>query len=637
VTASLIPLRVIGTEYAPAEDDSEFEVNLQLPPGTSLAATDAAGRQAEGYLQQMPEVKDYFTTVSIPGSNRGGFGGGASSVNIQATTVDKSQRTRTVFELLNVMRAQSRNIAGASFSGNVTSPLPGGGGGFGIQVTVSGPDLNTVNQVAAEAQTTLLQVPGVQDIRNSQLSQVPQLNIQLDGQRMAELGVNNQAVDTALSTAIGGTVVTEFQPPGAEQEDITLEGPEAVRYNLTTLGQIPVGAANNSVITLGQIATLSNGSGPVSIQRVNRADTVTLSASAVGRPLGDVSQDMYKALNALSLPAGYSYALRGSVQIFNQAITALAAALVLSIVLEYMLLVALYESWLLPFVRMLTVPLGLFGGMMMLLATGNTINIFSIIGMIMGEGLVAKSGILLIDYTKTLQERGIGRTAALQEAVRVRLRPILMTSCTMIFGMLPLALKLEPGAETRAPMALVVIGALLSSTLLTLIVVPALYSLLDDLQGRAFGRKRRDFEVVQPPAAEVVAPVGAPAAPQSNGHDGEPQPHTNGRDGVPVNVVESSDAFLLRAALPGIKQQDVDVSIEGRVLTISGERRGDGDGNGATYLVREYETGRWQRSMALPQEVDSAGVRASYENGILEVRLPKVAPGPARKVPIDEV
>ncbi|MBV9323519.1 MAG: efflux RND transporter permease subunit [Chloroflexi bacterium] len=646
IAFSLVPLRVIGTEYAPAEDDNEFEVNLQLPPGTSLTATDAAARQAEAYLQQMPEVKDFFTTVSIPGGNRGGFGGGASSVNIQATTIDKNQRKRTVFDLLNVMRAQTRNIAGASFSGNVTSPLPGGGGGFGIQVTISGPDLNTVNQIASETQNTLLRVPGVQDIRNSQLSQVPQLNIQLDAQRMAELGISNQTVDTALSTAIGGTVVTEFQPPGAEQEDITLEGPDAARYNLTTLGQIPVGSTNGgaSVVTLGQVATISQGSGPVSIQRVNRADTVTLSASAVGRPLGDVSQDMYKALNTVSMPAGYSYALRGSVQIFNQAITALAAALVLSIVLEYMLLVALYESWLLPFVRMLTVPLGLLGGLTMLLVTGNTINIFSIIGMIMGEGLVAKSGILLIDYTKTLQERGIGRTEALQEAVRVRLRPILMTSCTMIFGMLPLALKLEPGAETRAPMALVVIGALLSSTLLTLIVVPALYTLLDDLQTRVFGRKRRDFEAVQPVAAVGAEPApGEPvAAGQSDGHGGPPAgdghdgaAHGNGRDSVPLNVVESSDSYVIRAAMPGIRLEDVDVSIHGHTLTISAERHVDGERDGVRYLVHEYETGRWQRTMALPQEVDGADVRASYENGILEVRLPKAAPGAARKVPID--
>src|SRR5690349_10353954 len=139
VTASLIPLRVIGTEYAPAEDDNEFELSLQLPPGTSLATTDEAGRQMEAYVSQLPEVKYYFTTVSIPGGAGGGFRGGASTVNIQATTVDKNQRKRSVFDLLNVLRAQSRNIAGASFSGNVSSPLPGGGGGFGIQMTLSGP------------------------------------------------------------------------------------------------------------------------------------------------------------------------------------------------------------------------------------------------------------------------------------------------------------------------------------------------------------------------------------------------------------------------------------------------------------------------------------------------------------------
>jgi HSP20 family molecular chaperone IbpA len=237
--------------------------------------------------------------------------------------------------------------------------------------------------------------------------------------------------------------------------------------------------------------------------------------------------------------------------------------------------------------------------------------------MIMGEGLVAKSGILLIDYTKTLRERGVGRTEALQEAVRVRLRPILMTSATMIFGMLPLALKLEPGAETRAPMALVVIGALLSSTLLTLVIVPALYTLLDDLQVNVLGRKRRDFEAVPPvPTVARVTPNGA-------------------HDGVPLNLVEASDAYLVRAALPGVRPEDVDVSIHGHTLTIAGQRRVDGEANGHKYLVREYDTGHWMRSMALPQEVESAGVRASYQNGILELHLPKAAPDSKRKVPID--
>jgi HAE1 family hydrophobic/amphiphilic exporter-1 len=515
----------------------------------------------------------------------------------------------------------------------VASPLPGGGGGFGIQVTLSGPDLTTVNQLAIDAQNALLTVPGVQDIRNSQLSQVPQLNIQLDSQRMGELGISNQTVDNALSTAIGGTVVTELQPPGTQQEDITLEGSDSTRYDLTTLGQLPVGSANGAPITLGQVATFTNGSGPVTIQRVNRADTVTLSASAVGRPLGDVATDMNHALQTLNVPAGYSYALRGSVQIFNQAITALAAALVLSIILEYMVLVALYESWVLPFVRLLTVPLGLLGGLIMLLITGNTINIFSIIGMIMGEGLVAKSGILLIDYTNTLRERGVPRLEALQEAVKVRLRPILMTSATMVFGMLPLALKLEPGAESRAPMALVVIGALLSSTVLTLVIVPALYSLLDDLQVKFLGRKRRDFETIpaheSAPAEPIKEPVAAGVHANGNGNG----QNGSGHNGVPLNVLESPDAYLVRAALPGVKQEDVEVVIQGHTLTISGERRMDGE-DGQRYIMHEYDTGRWQRRMALPEEVEKAGVHARFVDGILELILPKAAPDSARQVPI---
>jgi hydrophobic/amphiphilic exporter-1 (mainly G- bacteria), HAE1 family len=183
----------------------------------------------------------------------------------------------------------------------------------------------------------------------------------------------------------------------------------------------------------------------------------------------------------LSLPAGYSVTVAGGAQQLNQALGSLVQALVLAVLLEYMLLVALYQSWFYPLVRMMAVPLGIFGALAGLWLTHNTLNIFSIIGLVMAEGLVAKSSILLIDYTNTLRESGIERTQALAEAARARLRPILMTSATMVFGMFPLALKLEAGAESRAPIAVVVIGALVSSTLLTLLVVPATYTLFDDL------------------------------------------------------------------------------------------------------------------------------------------------------------
>jgi HSP20 family molecular chaperone IbpA len=287
-----------------------------------------------------------------------------------------------------------------------------------------------------------------------------------------------------------------------------------------------------------------------------------------------------------------------------------------------------------PLVRMLTVPLGMIGAFVLLWLTGNTINIFSIIGLIMGEGLVAKSGILLVDYANTLRERGMSRTQALTEAVRVRLRPILMTSCTMIFGMLPLALKLEPGAETRAPMAIVVIGALLSSTVLTLVVVPALYTIIDDLQTRLFGVKRRQWEKA------IQVATGAPTVPAPH------EVHANGKlsaqpgAAVPLNVLDFGTVYLVRAALPGVKMEDVDVSVDTRTLTIRGTRRshgdgdGDGDGDGA-WVVQEYDAADWERSMALPAEVDGSGVTASYEDGILELRLPKTETATAtRKVPI---
>lgn len=510
---AMIPLHILGTEYAPAEDDNSFETTLSLPPGTSLEETNRAAQQLEGYIKAMPEVTYYFTSVSVPGG--GGFGrGGASTVNVRLQTVDKNDRQRSVFDLINVLRGQSRQIPGANFGGGVNSPLPGGGGGGGggIFMQITGPDLNGVNQLAGDAQDTLQAVPGISDVRSSNLTTVPEVDIHLNSQVMAQLGLTNQQVDQALATAVGGTPVTQFQPNGQPAQDITLSAANASRYDLSTLSQIPVGvvagssssgsgvgtsSANGSVVTLGQIATLTNGTGPVTIQRINRQVAVSVTASAVGRPLGDVANDVQAALKAMSLQPGYSITLRGSVQIFNQAITALASVLVLSFILEYMLLVALYESFLFPIVRMLTVPLGMVGAFLLLWATGNTINIFSIIGMIMGEGLVAKSGILLVDYTNTLREQGWGRTEALQEAARVRLRPIMMTSATMIFGMLPLALKLEPGAETRAPMAVVVIGALISSTFLTLLVVPALYTMMDDLQTRLFGAPRTPQEVAE--------------------------------------------------------------------------------------------------------------------------------------------
>jgi len=523
---SLVPLGFIGSEYAPQEDDNMFSVNLNSPPGTSLDAIDAASKQMEAVLTAMPEVQYVFNQVS--GGGGGGFGRGGARASLDVQVYPKSQRSRSVFEILDAARAAGKRIPGVQVSGNVPSPL-GGGGGFGgggtasVSVQLAGPDLPTLNQVGDQVIATMSTIPGIVDVQNSSNAGNPELQVKLDRGRMAQLNVSSQSVATALRTAVSGSVVTPFRPVGSTQLDVTLVASDADRFDINKLATLPVGtgaaagggtgtpstttSTTPTIVTLGQIATLSYGTGPTQIQRVDRNRTMTLTGTAQGRPIGDVARDVTSAMNTqTSLPAGYSYQLRGGVQQLNNAFGTLGQAMVLSVILEYMLLVALYESWFYPITLILGVPLGIVGALLGLWATGNTLNIFSIIGLIMAVGLVVKTGILLVDFTNTLRKRGMGRTEALAEAASVRLRPILMTTATMIFGMLPLALKLEPGAESRAPMAVVVIGGLLSSTFLAIFVTPALYTLLDDLQSLIFRSPR---SVVPVPSTRVASPLKA--------------------------------------------------------------------------------------------------------------------------------
>ena len=482
--AALVGFGALGTEYAPQEDDGNLRAQLSMPAGASLAATDDAARQLEAALRGIPEVRNLFTSVSA-----GGFGGGGGSANIAVEIGAKHERGRSAAKIADEIRAIGRTIPGAQVSASINSPLGGGGGTNSVSVQLNGPELDTLTQIAVQVQAIGATVPSLSALQSTGLQASPELHIRLDRARMAQLGVTSQSVATILRTSLTGSTVTQLRRPGQPQVDITIIGTPQNRASLNDLMALPIaggftgaGAASaTGPVTLGQIASVVPGSGPVQIQRTDRNRTLTLRGVATGRALGSVAADLRAELDKLDLPAGYSVTLGGQVQALNDALTSLSQALVLAVVLEYMLLVALYQSWFYPLVRMMAVPLGLVGALVALIVTGNTLNIFSIIGLVMAEGLVAKTSILLIDYTNTLREEGMERVQALAEAARTRLRPILMTSATMVFGMFPLALKLEAGAESRAPIAVVVIGALISSTFLTLIVVPSLYTLFDDL------------------------------------------------------------------------------------------------------------------------------------------------------------
>lgn len=500
---SFIPLKLLGVEYAPQEDDGQMNVSLNMPSGMGLEAYDAAGRQLETMLFQMPEVQNVFTTIR--GGGGGGFGGGT---NMTVQLVDKHERQRSIWDIQNQIRRMATSIPDATIRSNVQSSFGMGGGGMGLRIEILGDDLATLKNLADQVSQVAGTIPGVVDVRNPDVAGQPEIRIVMDHRKMAELGVTSQQVSSTLRTMLAGTSVGQLRPDGRDEMDITLVAGDLDRLDLARLESMPLvsstaGAGSSSatggttsasnIVRLGQVTTLQRTTGPQSISRSNRQRVLSVSATVDGRALSDVADDMRKAMLDVPIPLGYSYTIGGSVRQMDAAVSALTSALTLSIILIYMLLVALYESWLYPLAIMLALPVSLIGAFGGLVLTGNTLNLFSMIGMIMLMGLVAKNAILLVDYTNILRARGYERFEAIVEAGRTRLRPILMTTATIIAAMTPLAMKLESGAESRAPMAVVIIGGVISSTMLTLVLVPSVYTYLDDLQNALGGPKTFGF------------------------------------------------------------------------------------------------------------------------------------------------
>ncbi len=487
---AMLHYNIIGSEYAPPEDDGNFQVNITMPPGTSLAGTDAVVRRVEAALGRIPEVKNLFVSVGT-----GGFGtSGSRNAQIAVQLEDKHHRTRSVFDVLAEARRAFRQIPEAQIRASVSSPLAGGGGG-GLSIRLQGDDLDKLAEIAGRVEEIVRTTPGAVDVQNNAQQRDPEVRAVLDRERLADLKISAGTVAAAMRTMVGGTVVTQVRPDGASQVDVRLISADGERVSPEQLGAIPILTGDGAAtVRLDQVARIVRDAGPARIQRTDRQRVVDVQAGVAGRSLGDVSRDVRAQTGAMPLPEGYRLTFGGQVQQLELAFAALLSALLMSIVLVYILMVALYESWLTPFAIMFSVPVALvsaFGGLYL---TGNTFNIFSLIGMIMLVGLVGKNAILLIDFADTLRKRGMPRTEALLEAGYTRLRPIIMTTATIVFAMLPLSLKLEEGGESRAPLAVVIMGGVLSSTLLTLLLVPSVYTILDDAKTlilRAIGRGRR--------------------------------------------------------------------------------------------------------------------------------------------------
>jgi len=497
---SIIPK--LGFTWMPDADTAEMTVGFRTPPGSSLPYTFSKGREIADFLRKQPEV--VFTHLSVGGGGMGG--GGVNNGQVYVRLLPKSQR-RSLFDLQQDLRARLRTLP------NVRPTIQGqmsifGGRGQPIRINVQGPEVSRLKIAAANVLEAVRQVPGVAEPNSSDEGLIPQLDVRVDRQEAWRAGLNIQSIGATLSPLFAGQRATRWEDPQGYEHDVMVMYPDSMRTSAADVANIVIPSTNVApgssapMIPLSQVAEIHAGVGPQQIDRRNLEQQVSINSGVLpGLPMGDVANDVKKAINAVGLPPGYHFVFGGDVQNLDETKGYVLEALLLAVVFIYLILASLFGSFLQPLAIMIALPLSFIGVALALLVTKGTISVMAMIGIIMLMGLVTKNGILLIDFTNQQREAGTSRLDALLTAGRIRLRPIIMTTVAMIFGMIPLALAIGEGAEQRAPMARAVIGGLITSTLLTLFVVPVVYTLLDDVGALVLKRVRATV------AAGEVVPV----------------------------------------------------------------------------------------------------------------------------------
>jgi HAE1 family hydrophobic/amphiphilic exporter-1 len=481
--SSLFITRFIGKEFAPQEDQSRFIVRLQAPADYSVEEVDRLFSRAEKVMLDTPEVKTVFYAQGF------GLTREINKGSMFIGLVDKSERKRAQHEIMAEVRKKLRLIPGLKGTAEDVSLLGGGVRNVPIQYAVRGRDLAGLKESVGEIQERFSKVPGVVDVDTSLETGKAEVRVFIDRDKAADLGVDIQSAAEAVNFLMGGEAeVTKFKDVAkGRRYDVRTRLERQGRTSPSDLGRLYVRSKDGRLVDLSNIVTVREAGGPGIINRVDRQRAVTLFANLECKPLGEARAEL-DAISAEVLPPGYSGLYKGAADIMGESFKYLMFALFLGIVMAYMVLGSQFESFVHPFTILLSMPFSFIGAFGALLLAGKTLNIFSFIGLVLLMGLVKKNAILLVDYTNTLRGQGMARREAILTAGPVRLRPILMTTFAMVFGMAPIAIGFGEGAETRAPMAIAVIGGLLTSLLLTLVVVPVVYDMFEDLRAKALLR-----------------------------------------------------------------------------------------------------------------------------------------------------
>ena len=490
VSVSMIPLGVIQAEFLPGIDQGKLTIDMNLTPWSTLKQADEKAREVENHLKAMPAVKDYLTVV--------GSDNNPAIAKITVRLKDKNQRDKSQTALAAEIREWSRSVTGVELSVTESSIIDRTSidSTKKIAINITGPDQIVLEQLASEVEKAVKSVPGTVDVSNSISARKPDISVVVDKLAAAGYGITSYNAAAALRVAIEGADAGVFRTDGNEY-DINLHYKKDQLKTTEDISSLRLTTSSGTPLELGRIAKITNSDSPREITRKDRQQLVTIAANVQGRVQGGVSKDIEAKLQNLRMPYGYNIQYGGDQEMMNTSFDALIKALIASVILVYMILVVLYESYLTPVIRMLSLPCGIIGALLMMAIFGKALNIMSLIGIIMLDGIASKNGTLLIDYTNTLMKRGLPLREALIEAGTTRIRPIIMTSVTMMFGMLPTALSLGDGSELKSGMALILIGGLAASTLLSPILIPVVYTLIDDLKTKISRKKRAARESME--------------------------------------------------------------------------------------------------------------------------------------------
>jgi HAE1 family hydrophobic/amphiphilic exporter-1 len=493
----LIGKGFIGTEFIGVADRGEFVIQVDLAASAPLSQTNQAVKRIEDMVMKHPEVVKVFSNVGAQGN---AFAGGATSnlAEISVALVDKKDRNISTDDFSELIREEIGKIPGlkitmlpVSITGNTSSP---------IMIAVKGTDMEDIIKAANLVKETVIKTPGTDYVQFSTKSPKTEISIDIDRQKLADAGLTIPEVGQAVQIAFQGNNNTKYKDKG-EEYGINIIMNQADKRDIESVRNLTLRNSRGTIVRLDQLATIHETIGQSVLERTDRLNSIKITSAAVGRPAGTIVADIQKKMESVDLPEGVIVDYLGEAKNQKDAFGSLGLAMGIAVLLIYLIMVALYESVVYPFVVLFSIPVAMIGSILALALSMNSLTIFAILGLIMLLGLVSKNAILIVDFTNQLKEKGMSVKDALIEAGKERLRPIMMTTFAMIFGMLPIAMASGAGAETKNGMAWVIIGGLTSSMLLTLVLVPSVYMIIEGWRvrvNRLFSKKDENGEDKKP-------------------------------------------------------------------------------------------------------------------------------------------